>query len=71
VIQSLLRGDLVDPSASRGVYAVPIHLLAALGRAAKAPGGAYRREAAQATARVNGARSPAPRNTATPADAAT
>ncbi|HEV8251338.1 MAG TPA: geranylgeranyl reductase family protein, partial [Gaiellaceae bacterium] len=33
VIQALLRGDLVDPSASRGVSAVPILLLAALGRA--------------------------------------
>ena len=71
VIQALLRGDLVDPSAARGVKAVPIVLLAALGRAAKAPGGAYRSEAAQATARVNGARSPGPRTIPTPADATT
>jgi geranylgeranyl reductase family protein len=53
VIQALLRGDLVDPDASRGLNAVPIRLLAALGRAAKAPGGAYRREAAEAYSYCN------------------
>jgi geranylgeranyl reductase family protein len=47
VIQALLRGDLVDPAASRGVNALPILLLGLLGRAANAPGATYRREAAQ------------------------
>jgi geranylgeranyl reductase family protein len=48
VIQALLRGGLVDPTASRGIDAVPIALLGLLGRAAKAPGRRYRREAAKA-----------------------
>jgi len=47
VIQALLRGELVDPSASRGLGAVPIALLGLLGRAAHAPGAAYRREASR------------------------
>ena len=50
IIQALLRGDLVDPAASRGLNALPIFLLGVLGRAAKAPGGTYRREAARARA---------------------
>jgi geranylgeranyl reductase family protein len=48
VIQDLLRGRLVDPSASRGPRALPILALSLLGRAANAPGAAYRREAARA-----------------------
>jgi flavin-dependent dehydrogenase len=48
VIQALLRGQLVDPAASRGVSSLPVLALSVLGRAAKAPGGAYRREAARA-----------------------
>jgi geranylgeranyl reductase family protein len=50
VIQALLRGELVDPTASRGLNAVPIFLLGLLGRAAHAPGTTYRREAAPARA---------------------
>jgi geranylgeranyl reductase family protein len=53
VIQALLRGALVDPSASRGLSALPILLLGLLGRAAKAPGATYRREAARAAARAD------------------
>jgi geranylgeranyl reductase family protein len=48
VIQALLRGELVDPAASRGLHALPIYLLGLLGRAANAPGATYRHEAAQA-----------------------
>jgi geranylgeranyl reductase family protein len=48
VIQALLRGALVDPTASRGLDALPIALLGLLGRAANAPGGRYRREAVSA-----------------------
>jgi geranylgeranyl reductase family protein len=44
VIQKLLRGDLVDPARSRGVDRLPTRLLELLGRAAGAPGAAYRRE---------------------------
>lgn len=50
VIQALLRGELVNPAASRGLQAVPIRLLGLLGRAANAPGATYRREAEQAVA---------------------
>ena len=50
IIQALLRGELVDPAASGGLKALPIFLLSMLGRAAKAPGATYRREAAQARA---------------------
>ena len=50
VIQALLRGELVDPAASRGLDALPIGLLGLLGRAANAPGVSYRREAARAHA---------------------
>jgi geranylgeranyl reductase family protein len=48
VIQALLRGELADPSASRGLKALPILMLGLLGRAARAPGATYRREAARA-----------------------
>ena len=50
VIQALLRGELVDPTASRGLNAVPLFLLGLLGRAAQAPGTTYRRESATARA---------------------
>ena len=50
VIQALLRGELVDPSASRGLKAVPILMLGLLGRAARAPGATYRSEAVRARA---------------------
>jgi flavin-dependent dehydrogenase len=50
VIQSLLRGQLVDPGTSHGWDSLPILLLGLLGRAAKAPGRAYRGEAARARA---------------------
>jgi geranylgeranyl reductase family protein len=50
VIQALLRGELVDPSTSRGLGALPIVLLGLLGRIAKAPGVTYRREAGRALA---------------------
>lgn len=48
VIQALLRGELADPTTSRGLNAVPIFLLGLLGRAAHAPGTVHRREAEQA-----------------------
>jgi geranylgeranyl reductase family protein len=49
VIQALLRGDLIDPSAASGPgRAVPLRMLGLLGRAAGAPGEEYRREAAWA-----------------------
>ena len=47
VIQQLLRGDLVDPARSRGPDRLPTRLLELLGRAAGAPGAAYRRESAE------------------------
>jgi geranylgeranyl reductase family protein len=50
VIQELLRGRLVDPSTSRGLSSLPVLALSSLGRAAKAPGAAYRREASRAAA---------------------
>ncbi len=63
VVQALLRGDLVDPSRSRGLGAAPLALLGLLGRAAKAPGAAYRREAARAVgahARIGASSEPRP-----------
>ncbi|MDX6409271.1 MAG: hypothetical protein QOE13_2342, partial [Gaiellaceae bacterium] len=50
VIQALLRGELADPTASRGLNNVPLFLLGLLGRAAHAPGPTYRSEAATARA---------------------
>lgn len=52
VVQALLRGDLVEPAASRGLNALPIFLLSLLGRAANAPGATYRREAVRAGRRL-------------------
>jgi geranylgeranyl reductase family protein len=48
VIQGVLRGELADPAASRGLHAIPIVLLRLLGRAARAPSASYRREVEQA-----------------------
>jgi geranylgeranyl reductase family protein len=50
VIQQLLRGQLVDPAATRGIRSLPILALSLLGRAANAPGAVYRHEAARAVA---------------------
>jgi geranylgeranyl reductase family protein len=60
VIQALLRGDLVDPSAARGLHALPILALGLLGRAASAPGSGYRREAIRAAALRERADAPTP-----------
>jgi geranylgeranyl reductase family protein len=72
VIQAVLCGDLVDPALSRGLDAVPVRLLGLLGRAAGAPGSAYRQEAAASRPRARrplrpagGARSRAHRATRT------
>jgi flavin-dependent dehydrogenase len=59
VIQELLRGQLVDPSASHGPRTLPILALSLLGRAASAPGAAYRREAARAASARRAVRHPA------------
>lgn len=60
VIKELLRGELVDPATSRGLSSLPTLALSLLGRAAQAPGAAYRREAARAAVARRAAEHAAP-----------
>ena len=68
VIQAVLRGDLADPSDSRGRSALPIRLLALLGRAAGAPSAVYREEAISARARQRAPATLHPRNDSSDAE---